>query len=195
MGERLRGGTDVSAPVLTDGSVTVRGMQVGDVDGYVAAFRDDPELANLLGDEEDAEADDVLRWVNAAWAEPPGFASWEFAIADTATDTFLGTIMLHSCDWKNRRAETRFWLTPQARGHGVLSRALDLVLEWAFGELALERMELTALPENAAVPRIAEKFGYVFEGTMRKRNFERGRRVDLRLWGLLRDERTERVRH
>jgi RimJ/RimL family protein N-acetyltransferase len=77
----------------------------------------------------------------------------------------------------------------------VLSRALDLVLEWAFGELALERMELTALPENAAVPRIAEKFGYVFEGTMRKRNFERGRRVDLRLWGLLRDERTERVRH
>jgi RimJ/RimL family protein N-acetyltransferase len=50
-------------------------------------------------------------------------------------------------------------------------------------------MELTALPENEAVPRIADAFGYGFEGTMRGRNFERGRRVDLLLWGLLRDER------
>ena len=63
------------------------------------------------------------------------------------------------------------------------------MLDCAFGELALERMELTALPENEAVPHIAEKFGYVFEGTTRKRNFERGLRVDLLLWGLLRDER------
>jgi [ribosomal protein S5]-alanine N-acetyltransferase len=67
--------------------------------------------------------------------------------------------------------------------------ACGLVLDWAFGELALERMELTALPENTAVPGLAAKFGYVFEGTMRSRNFERGRRVDLLLWGLLRDER------
>jgi [ribosomal protein S5]-alanine N-acetyltransferase len=67
--------------------------------------------------------------------------------------------------------------------------ACGLVLDWAFGELALERMELTALPENEAVPHLAAKFGYVFEGTMRGRNFERGRRVDLGLWGLLREER------
>jgi ribosomal-protein-alanine N-acetyltransferase len=180
----------VSAPVLSDGTVTVRQLREADLDGYVEAFRDDPELANLLGDEADAEPQDVLRWVRATWAEPPDLRSWEFAIADAGSDDFLGTIMLHTCDWKNRRAETRFWLTPQARGRGVLARALRLVLDWAFGALALERMELTALPENVAVPRIAEKFGYVFEGTMRERNFERGRRVDLLLWGLLRDERT-----
>ncbi len=115
--------------------------------------------------------------------------SWELAIADGESDAFLGTIMLHSCDWKNRRAETGFWIVPAARRRGVLSRALALVLAWAFDELALERMEMTALPENEAVPRIAERFGYGFEGTMRRRNFERGRRVDLLLWGLLRDER------
>jgi ribosomal-protein-serine acetyltransferase len=36
--------------------------------------------------------------------------------------------------------------------------------------------------------RIAERFGFTFEGTLRKRNFERGQRVDLLIWGLLRDE-------
>jgi RimJ/RimL family protein N-acetyltransferase len=133
----------------------------------------------------------VQRWLETAWAEPPQLKRWEFAIADAGSDGFLGTIMLHSCDWKNRRAETGFWLAPGARGRGVMTRALRLVLDWSFEELGLERMELTALPENAAVPQIATKFGYAFEGTMRGRNFERGRRVDLLLWGLLRDERRE----
>lgn len=170
--------------------MTVRRLQEADVERYVAAFRDDRELANLLGYEHDPDPQQILdRWVNGTWVDPPELRSWEFAIADAGSDAFLGTILLHTCDWRHRRAETGFWLAPEARGRGVMSRALALVLAWAFGELALERMELTALPENDVVPHLAAKFGYVFEGTMRKRNFERGRRVDLLLWGLLRDDR------
>jgi ribosomal-protein-alanine N-acetyltransferase len=63
------------------------------------------------------------------------------------------------------------------------------MLNWAFDDLGLERIEVTALPENENVPHIVESFGFTYEGTMRKRNFERGRRVDLLLWGLLKDER------
>ncbi len=40
-----------------------------------------------------------------------------------------------------------------------------------------------------AIMILAEKFGFAFEGTLRKRNLERGRRVDLLLWALLKDER------
>ena len=179
----------MTAPTLTDGVVTVRALSPADVAPYVAAFQDDAELANLLGYEHDPDAAHVQRWLDATWTAPPKLRQWEFAIADTSDDTFLGTLMLHSYDSKNRRAETGFWIVPGARGRGVLTRALRLVLDWAFDELLLERMELTALPENAAVPRIAARFGYRFEGTMRGRNLERGRRVDLLLWGLLRDER------
>jgi [ribosomal protein S5]-alanine N-acetyltransferase len=169
--------------------VRVRQLREADVEPYVAAFNDDPRLANLLGYEQDPDAAHVQRWVSVSWTGPPELRCWEFAIADAASDDFLGTIMIHSCDWKNRRAETGFWLAPGARGRGVVTRALELVLDWSFGELALERMELTALPENKAVPRIAARLGYAFEGTMRGRNFERGRRVDLLLWGLLHDDR------
>ena len=179
----------MTAPRLTDGVVTVRALSPSDVEPYVGAFRDDPELGNLLGYERDADAAHVRHWLDAPWTEPPELRQREFALADAQTDTFLGTLMLHSCDWKNRRAETGFWVVPDARGRGVLTRGLQLVLDWAFDELELERMELTALPENTAVPCIAARFGYRFEGTMRGRNFERGRRVDLLLWGLLRDER------
>jgi RimJ/RimL family protein N-acetyltransferase len=40
-----------------------------------------------------------------------------------------------------------------------------------------------------SAPTFTYGFGYVFEGTLRKRNFERGRRVDVLIWSLLADER------
>jgi len=159
--------------------IALRPLAERDFPAYAAAFADDPGLANLLGFEE-APAPELRPWV-----DPPGLREYEWAIADAETDEFLGSMTLHSADWKNRRGETRFWVVPAARGRGVLSAALAEVLDWAFAA-GMERMELTALPENTAVPRIAEKFGYVFEGTLRQRNYERGRRVDILMWGLLR---------
>lgn len=159
--------------------IRLRALAERDFAAYAAAFEDDPNLANLLGFEEPPVVQ--LR----PWVEQP--LEYEWAIADADTDEFLGSITFHSADWKNRRAETRFWIVPAARGRGVLSEALAQVLDWAFAN-GIERMELTALPENTVVPRIAEKFGYEFEGTLRGRNYERGRRVDILIWGLLRDE-------
>jgi RimJ/RimL family protein N-acetyltransferase len=180
----------VSAPRLTDGHIVVRGLEEKDIEAYLATFVDEGEpLLNLCGFEEAPTREKVERWLVGNWVNPPDFRSWEFAIADSASDAFLGTIMLHSCDWSNKRAEVGAWVAEQARDQGAGSAALALLLDWAFGDLALERLEMTALPENENVPHIAEKFGFTYEGTMRQRNFERGRRVDLLLWGLLRDER------
>jgi RimJ/RimL family protein N-acetyltransferase len=130
----------------------------------------------------------VRRRIEEPYVDAPELRRFEFAIADAGDDAFLGALMIHSCDWRNRRAEVGFWVVPWARGRGVLSEALALFLDWAFGDLGLERIEMTALPDNDVVPRVAERFGFVREGVLRKRNFERGVRVDLVLWGLLRDE-------
>lgn len=161
--------------------ITLRPLAERDFDAYAAAFVEDPELASLLGFEE-APVPELRPWV-----DPPELHEYEWAIADAETGEFLGSITFHSADWKNRRAETRFWVVPASRGRGALTAALAQVLDWAFAA-GMERMELTALPENTVVPRIAEKFGYVFEGTLRQRNLERGRRVDILVWGLLRAE-------
>jgi RimJ/RimL family protein N-acetyltransferase len=180
----------VSAPRFTDGRIVVRALEEKDVEPYMAAFVDEGEpLLNLCGFEEPPPRERVERWLERYWVDPPDFRSWEFVIADAGSDEFLGTIMVHSCDWWNKRAEVGAWIREQARDQGAGSAALELLLDWAFGDLGLDRIEMTALPENENVPHIAEKFGFAYEGTMRQRNLERGRRVDLLLWGLLRDER------
>lgn len=178
--------------ILRGENVVLRPLAKKDFAAYIGAFAEDPDLANMLGVEDDPTEESLRDQLERDWIEPPMLRVFEWVIADAKTDEFLGTIMLHSCFWNWRRAETGFWIAPNARGRGVLSEALSLVLDWCFGEAGLERMELTALPENQIVPKIAQKFGYVYEGTLRKRNFERGRRVDLLIWGLLADERPAR---
>jgi RimJ/RimL family protein N-acetyltransferase len=47
---------------------------------------------------------------------------------------------------------------------------------------------MTTTPENPAVPALAQRLGFTQEGVLRSRNVERGQRVDLVWFGLLREE-------
>jgi RimJ/RimL family protein N-acetyltransferase len=49
-------------------------------------------------------------------------------------------------------------------------------------------MELTTTPDNAPTRALALKLGFTQEGTMRARNLERGRRVDVMMFAVLKDE-------
>jgi RimJ/RimL family protein N-acetyltransferase len=172
----------------TDGRVRLRRLEHADVDAYVAAFAADPELGRLLGLESDpdqAVLRDRLDRLDAA------FASGRFvevAIADAGSGEFLGSLTLHELDWKNRRGEVGFWIVPAARRRGVCEAAVRLALRWMFDGLDLERVELTTTTDNVALAGLAAKLGFRREGTMRGRNLERGRRIDIVQFGLLRDD-------
>jgi RimJ/RimL family protein N-acetyltransferase len=142
----------VSAPRISDGRVVVRVLEEKDVKPYIAAFDEGESLLNLVGYEEIPTRERVERWLGDSWVDPPELQAWEFVVADAKSDAFLGTIMLHSCDWTNMRAELGFWIAARARDQGVGSAALDLLLGWAFGDLGLERIEMTAIGERDRLP-------------------------------------------
>jgi RimJ/RimL family protein N-acetyltransferase len=47
---------------------------------------------------------------------------------------------------------------------------------------------MTTTPDNAGVFALAERLGFMHEGVLRKRNVERGERVDVAWFGVLREE-------
>jgi RimJ/RimL family protein N-acetyltransferase len=57
-----------------------------------------------------------------------------------------------------------------------------------FEALDLLRVEMTTTPDNPVVPALGRRLGFSQEGVLRARNFERGQRVDLVWFGLLREE-------
>jgi RimJ/RimL family protein N-acetyltransferase len=173
---------------LSDGQVTLRWMRVDDAPASAAAFRDDPDLGRLIGAERDPDEAGIRERIARQEVDAAEGRGLQLAVADPVDDAFWGAMILHSLDWHSRRGEIGFWLIPAARGRGVGSAALALAVSWAFAELDLLRLEMTTTPENPAVPALARRLGFTREGVLRARNIERGRRVDIVWFGLLREE-------
>jgi [ribosomal protein S5]-alanine N-acetyltransferase len=174
---------DLPGTLSGDGAA-LRRLRPDDAPAYVAAFRDDPELGRLLGMEQDPDEASVRERAERLPALAAEGKFVELAIGEP----FAGTVSLHSIDAHHRRCEVGFWLVPGARGRGLGSRAVALAVTWVFGELDMLRVEMTTTPDNAAVFALARRLGFTQEGVLRKRNVERGQRVDVVWFGVLREE-------
>jgi [ribosomal protein S5]-alanine N-acetyltransferase len=176
------------AEPLTGGRVTLRWLRAEDAAPFAQAFTDDPDLGRLIGVEQDPDEAGIREQIAGQQERAAQGRGIQLAIADAQSDALWGEIILHSFDWRNRRAEVGFWVVPGARGRGVGSAAVALAISWAFETYDLLRMEMTTTPENPAVPALARRLGFTQEGVLRARNVERGRRVDIIWFGLLREE-------
>lgn len=74
------------------------------------------------------------------------------------------------------------------RGKGYATEAIKLFCAYIFELKPIQRLQICTVKENAAARRVAEKCGFVFEGTMRKAFFVRGKYYDLDFLSMLREE-------
>jgi RimJ/RimL family protein N-acetyltransferase len=101
-----------------------------------------------------------------------------FAIADAASDEFLGTIDLTPSG--AGAAEIGFGLRAAARGRGAMTAAVRAVAGWAFGAdgLGLDVLHWRAPVGNWASRKVAWRTGFRIEGAVRGLLLARGRRYD-----------------
>jgi len=85
-------------------------------------------------------------------------------------------------------AEVGFGLAPWARGNGVMTRALRLVLAWGFGLPGIEVVYWRAHVGNWASRRVAGRCGFRMEGTVRGLLEQRGERRDAWIGSLRRGQ-------
>jgi RimJ/RimL family protein N-acetyltransferase len=174
-------------PVIEAGPLTLRPFGEDDI-GWVCQVSQDPAIqANL------AEVFDPYRMEHAAYfVRQMARAAWddgrraEFLIADTAAGTRLGRVGLGLRPYDPGAAEIGYWMDPQARGRGVATAAARAVCRWAFTTLDLALIEWHCEVGNVASRRVAEKAGFLIEGTLRRRLIHRGQRVDVWVGSLLR---------
>ena len=116
------------------------------------------------------------------------------AIADLATDEYLGNVQLHAFKWDDAQCEIGYWVLPEARGRGVSAHATRLLSQWAIDVLGMERVEATADFDNEASQRSLERAGFVREGTRRNVAQAQRGRVDQAIFSLLRGDVAPRRR-
>lgn len=99
----------------------------------------------------------------------------------------IGGVVCWHCHPTHRNAELGYWLLPAARGGGIVSGAMRLVMARMFAE-GVHRIELQCAVHNVPSRRVAERLGFRFEGVRRGSHRIGGRFVDHALYGLLAGE-------
>lgn len=131
-------------------------------------------------------AESIEKWLEE---ERSAANNYLFAIRLKSASTLLGIVQLDSIEWSNGTA----WLSiaigdPNNRGKGYGRAAMRLLLNFAFGELNLRRVQLTVFSYNTPALRLYESLGFVHEGTARQALYRDDVRYDMLVYGLLRQE-------
>ncbi|RIW38782.1 N-acetyltransferase [Bacillus salacetis] len=120
-----------------------------------------------------------------------GFTSREqvrWAITIKPEDLLIGTCGFHAIEKEHFKVEAGYELNPDFWGRGIMREALNAIFTYAFEQMGVNRIEAFYDPENDRSKNALEKCGFVYEGTQRKRFFEKGKFVDASLSSLLKED-------
>jgi RimJ/RimL family protein N-acetyltransferase len=163
-------------PPLGDGVVALRPLDERDAPAVERAL-EDAEIGRWF-DNSTVSVQDVVERASGRWERSEAA---EFAILDGGR--CFGSIWLDI--GPGGRATVGYWLLPEARGKGLMTRAVVLVTRWAIAELDMKRIGLLADPRNAASVQVAERAGFKREGVLRSWAEVNGERVDHVSYSLL----------
>jgi RimJ/RimL family protein N-acetyltransferase len=145
---------------VRDGSLELRAWQEDDVPAIHAACQD-PEIQKWIPL---IPRPYTLEDARAFVTDEIGLGPYQFAIVEDGR--VVGSIGMH-VEERWGRGHIGYWCAREARGRGIVTRALRLLCRYGFEELGLARLELITDPDNHASQRVAEKVGFRREGILR----------------------------
>ncbi|MFC0627283.1 GNAT family N-acetyltransferase [Kribbella deserti] len=172
--ERVPQGNWFTIPVVEGDGIRLRPLDERDIDRTAEACADERTqhwLSGMPAPYTREHAKDFIE-TRQEWAAAGSGVSW--AIADAADDRLLGNVslfeMTHRID--KTLAEIGYWGHPEARGRGVMSAAVALVIKLAFtpieqGGFGRRRLVLFANEPNSASRHVAEANGFTQIGMER----------------------------
>lgn len=104
-------------------------------------------------------------------------------------DIIVGLISILSIDYINQSGVLNVMIGDSNNyNKGIGSFAIKKIIEHAFNNLNLRRIELEALESNARARHVYEKIGFIKEGVKRKAVYKNGEFVDVVMYAMLKDE-------
>lgn len=110
-----------------------------------------------------------------------------FSVTSRTDEVYVGNVWLWSVSNVHRSAELRILLgVDQQKGKGYGTEACELLLQFAFGSLNLNKVYLYVLADNLPARRTFEKAGFSIEGTLGEEFYLDGAYVDALRMSVLR---------
>lgn len=173
--------------ILTTERLTLRPPRPGD-EADLFAIHGDPEVMRYFSEPPWTNPERPARQIADDAAAFAAREYFRFAIILNETGRQVGNCGVVRLHWQNRRGEVGYALNRAHWGKGYMNEALAALLEFAFVELDLHRLEADVDPCNTASTGALERLGFQREGLLRERWIVGGEIFDSVMYGLLRRE-------
>jgi ribosomal-protein-serine acetyltransferase len=117
----------------------------------------------------------------------------DFGYAIFYNEKIAGRIGMHHINRQHMIGEIGYWLAEDMQGKGIIAKCCTALINHAFKELGLNRIELKCGLENSKSRAIAEKLEFTREGILRKAELLNGQFIDLYLFSMLKEEWERKV--
>lgn len=167
-------------PTLKVDELTLRPFTEADQDAVVDAY-DDPDMVRYHM--RSVLAEDYESWFTRrrdAWGRNSA-AYW----AVERDGKVLASTGFREIDLSMGFGEMAYWVHRSARGQGLASRPLRRVVQWAFEDLGLHKLELCHSTSNPASGGVAAAAGFTPEGVCRSGIQHDDGWHDMRMWGIV----------
>lgn len=99
-----------------------------------------------------------------------------------------GQIGYNRLDWDNRTTELGYWLGESFQGRGLVTAACRKLIDYAFDELKMNRVEIRCAAANIRSRAIPERLGFQQDGILRQAEWLHDAFVDLVVYSTLAGE-------
>lgn len=132
------------------------------------------------------QVEDSRKFIQAALRQ---FASGNgFHCGIWIEDQLVGVIGLHYIDNVNKKTSIGYYLGENHQKKGIMTQCTKALIDYAFNELKLNRVEIRASVENKKSQAIPERLGFTREGRLRSEEKVQGQFKDSFVYSLLKSE-------
>jgi ribosomal-protein-serine acetyltransferase len=95
---------------------------------------------------------------------------------------------VHGLNALDSAGEIGYWLAEDMQGHGIITRSCRALLDYAFNDRGMNRIQIRAATDNTRSWAIAERLGFTYEGIQRQAGFASRGFHDLAVYSMLAHE-------
>ena len=103
-------------------------------------------------------------------------------------EKLVGNITYKYIDNELMKVEIGYWIAAKCQGKGIVTRSCARLVEYAFTDLNMDKVEMCVASENKPSRAVCERLGMTLEGIISNAECVQGRILNHAIYGLHRDK-------
>jgi ribosomal-protein-alanine N-acetyltransferase len=146
-------------PILITERLTLRQLVISD-EQEIFTLRSDREINRYLDRQVSNTIEDARNFINKVNENINKNDSLYWAITLSDKNIFVGTICLFSFSDENSKCEIGYELLTNFQGRGIMTEAVEKVIDYAFNEIKVQKIEASLHRDNQSSIRLLDKLSF-----------------------------------